>query len=191
MAPESIRIATVADAGAVAAVYAPYVTETVISFEADPPGEAEMAGRMARIAAACPWLVYDVDGEVLGYAYAGPHAERAAYRWSVDATVYVARPAHRQGIGRALYERLEAILKLQGFHTAYAGITLPNAASVGLHEARGYRPVGVYREVGYKMGAWHDVGWWGLRLGPAASEPASPRPFSEEIFRRATSGVGD
>jgi len=190
MTEDRIRIATVADAGAVQAIYAPYVTETVISFEAEPPSEPQMAERIVRIGAMFPWLVHDEGGEVTGYAYAGPHAERAAYRWSADVTVYVARTAQRRGIGRGLYERLEAILRLQGFHAAFAGVTLPNDASVGLHEARGYRPIGVYRQVGYKLGAWHDVGWWGLQLSPAAPDPAPPRPFSEEIFRLATSAGG-
>jgi L-amino acid N-acyltransferase YncA len=180
-----IRIAAVRDAGAVAAIYAPYVAQTAISLEARPPDEAEMAARMGRIAADFPWLVYEAQGQVIGYAYASPYAERAGYRWSAAATVYVARGAERRGVGRALYGRLLPILKLQGFHAVFGGVTLPNAASVGLHEACGFRQVGVYREVGYKQGAWHDVGWWGLTLGAAVPDPAPPRPFTAALFHQA------
>ena len=177
-----IRIARLDDARAVQAIYAPYVVETAISFELDPPSEREMAERIERIGATFPWLVYEQDGEVIGYAYAGPRAERPAYGWSADSTVYVARGAHRRGIGRSLYQRLLPILNLQGFHSVFGGITLPNTGSVGLHEACGYAFMGAYREVGFKLGAWHDVGWWGLRLNPPALDPSPPRPFSEDIF---------
>jgi L-amino acid N-acyltransferase YncA len=180
----AIRVARIKDAKPIQAIYAPYVAETSISFELDPPSEDQIAGRMERVGEMFPWLVYEEDGEVLGYAYAGPHSERAAYRWSADTTVYLARGTHRRGIGRALYQRLLAILNLQGFHGAFGGITLPNPGSVGLHEACGYRSIGVYREVGFKMGAWHDVGWWGLRLNAPAREPAPPKPFSPDIFER-------
>ena len=110
---------------------------------------------------------------MLGYAYASRHRERAAYQWSVDVSVYVRADAHRRGIGRALYTALLRIVTAQGFYGAYAGITLPNASSVGLHEAMGFRAVGVYRAVGYKLGAWHDVGWWDLdaRCTPGVAPP--------------------
>ncbi|MBV8062243.1 MAG: N-acetyltransferase, partial [Nevskia sp.] len=153
----TIRLAGPADAAALAAVYAPYVRDTVISFEAEPPDAAEMARRLAAVAARLPWLVAEDGSGVLGYAYAGEHRNRAAYRWDVDAAVYLDSRAHRRGIGRALYRVLFALLRAQGYVNAYAGITLPNAASVGLHEALGFVPVGVYRAVGYKFGAWHDV----------------------------------
>ena len=179
---DGIRVALPEDAGAVSAIYAPYVAETAISFELDPPDAAEMATRMARMAEAHPWLVFEQGGEVIGYAYAGRHSDRAAYGWSVNVTVYVAGGAHRQGVGRALYQRLLRILDLQGFHTAYGGITLPNPGSVGLHEACGFRPIGVYPEVGFKFGAWHDVGWWGLRLNAPPANPDPPRCFTEVIF---------
>jgi phosphinothricin acetyltransferase len=180
-----IRIAASGDAAAVQAIYAPYVAETVISFEIEPPSVAEMARRIAMIGARFPWLVYGVGDEIAGYAYAGPHKERAAYQWAADATVYVAAQARGKGVGRALYRRLLAILDFQGFHTVFGGITLPNAASVGLHEACGFRPVGVYREVGYKFGAWRDVGWWGLRLSDAEADPRPPQAFSRDLFDRS------
>jgi phosphinothricin acetyltransferase len=177
-----VRIAQPDDAAALAAIYAPYVTDTAITFEIEPPDAAEMAWRMSKVLARLPWLVAERDGAVLGYAYASAHRDRAAYQWSVDVAIYVDRTAHRKGVGRVLYAPLLAVLRRQGFHQAYAGITLPNPASVGLHEAMGFTPVGVYREVGYKAGAWRDVGWWGLVLGPAPADPAVPRPFEAGVL---------
>jgi L-amino acid N-acyltransferase YncA len=182
---DPVRIARPEDAPAIQAIYAPYVAETAISFELEPPSVEDVAGRMKRAGSAFPWLVFEQRGQVLGYAYASAHRERAAYGWSADSTVYVARGAHRRGIGRALYGRLISILGLQGFHCLFGGITLPNAGSVALHEACGFRHVGVYREVGFKLGAWHDVGWWGLHLNRPPGEPVPPRLFSEALFNRA------
>jgi phosphinothricin acetyltransferase len=179
-----VRVAQVGDAGALSAIYAPYVAQTAASFELDPPSADEMAARVRRVGATFPWLVYESDGEVLGYAYASQHKERAAYAWSVDTTVYVAQGEHRRGLGRILYARLLSILTRQGFHQAYGGITLPNAASVGLHEACGYRPIGVYHQVGYKLGAWRDVGWWGRPLATPTGEPSPPLPFVPEMIAR-------
>lgn len=168
------RIATVADARELQEIYAPYVRDTCISFETEPPTVEEMALRIAAVSERWPWLVCEEGGRILGYAYASAHRARAAYRWSVDAAVYVQQGARRRGIGTALYGALFPLLRLQGFFNAYAGITLPNAASVGLHEAMGFRPVGVYRDVGYKMGAWRDVGWWHLALRKPTPEPVPP-----------------
>jgi L-amino acid N-acyltransferase YncA len=135
------------------------VQGTWISFELEAPGEAEMARRIARYGASHGWLVAEIDGELAGYAYASPHRERAAYASSCDVAVYVDPAFARRGLGRALYGAL--IEQLSGrYHAAYAGIALPNDASVGLHEAMGFTPVGVYREVGWKLGGWRDVGWW-------------------------------
>jgi len=168
-----VRVATEADAKAVAAIYAPYVAQTAISFEEGPPSQSEMAERIAATLKTHPFLVHDNGQGVAGYAYAGPHAGRPAYRWSCNVTVYVASGRTHQGIGRALYAELLDILKAQGFHSVFAGIALPNAASVGLHEAMGFVHLGTYREVGFKNGCWHDVGWWrlGLAEGPPAAEP--------------------
>jgi phosphinothricin acetyltransferase len=174
---KSVRTATEADAKAIASIYAPYVLETAISFEETPPSPNEVAERIAATLKTHPFLVYD-DGEgVVGYAYAGPHAGRAAYRWSCNVTVYVASGHARRGIGRALYAELLGILKAQGFHSVFAGVALPNTASVGLHEAMGFIHLGTYRDVGFKNGRWHDVGWW--RLGLAEGPPvAEPIPFA-------------
>ena len=169
-----VRLADGGDAEAVTAIYASIVASTAISFETEPPTVEEMAQRIDKTLAHWPWLVCDRGGEVLGYAYASRHRDRAAYQWSVDVSVYVHPRAHRSGVGRALYTSLVRLLALQGFYTAYAGITLPNAASVGLHEAIGFVPVGVYRKVGFKLGAWHDVGWWSLVLQPTVARPSSP-----------------
>jgi phosphinothricin acetyltransferase len=148
------------DAVACAAIYAPFVSETCISFELDPPDSAAMSERMTRYGASHAWLVAEIDGVVAGYAYGSPHRDRAAYSSSCDVAVYV-DPAHaRRGIGRALYGELLPLLAAKGNHAAFAGIALPNEASVGLHEALGITPVGVYREVGWKLGGWRDVGWW-------------------------------
>jgi len=174
-----IRLASSADAEAIAAIYRPIVDATAISFETVAPSPAEISRRIASILEIAPWLVYEDGDGIAGYAYGSRHRDRAAYQWSVDVSVYVAEGTRRRGIGRALYEALFPLLRLQGFYAAYAGITLPNAASVGLHEAVGFRPVGVYRAVGYKLGAWHDVGWWQLSLRDRVPEPRAPRSFRE------------
>ena len=170
----SIRLATDRDAEQVAAIYAPNVTDSIISFELEPLSAEEVRRRIEVTLERYPWLVCERRGRVLGYAYAGAHGSRAAYRWAVDVSVYVHEEAHRTGVGRALYTSLFAALKLQGFYNAYAGATLPNPASVGLHESVGFRAVGVYRGVGYKLGAWHDVVWWHLPLRERVADPDPP-----------------
>ena len=173
----TIRLATPADGAAVAAIYAPVVRDTAISFEVDPPDAREMAARIATTLPARPWLVAEADGRVVGYAYAGAHRARAAYDWSVEPSVYLAEGARGRGLGRALYTALFAVLRAQGFASAYAGATLPNDASVGLHRAMGFETVGVYRRAGFKHGRWHDVWWGGLDLMPDRTD-APERPLS-------------
>ena len=189
--PPTIRLATPDDAEQVQAIYAPYC-HTPISFEMEPPSVEEMRGRLAKVLGQYPWLLCEDGGEVLGYVYATQHRERAAYRWSVDTTVYVRQGRQRRGVGRALYTSLLAVLPLQGYVNAYAGVTLPNPASVGLHEAMGFQPVGVYRQVGFKCGAWHDVAWFQRPLRPRPDEPPPPRPLEEvrrtSAWRQALSG---
>jgi L-amino acid N-acyltransferase YncA len=172
-----IRLATKADGSALAAIYAPAVVECATSFELEAPDGAEMARRVERVTARTPWLSCTHDGAVAGYAYASAHRDRPAYQWSVEVSAYVRADAHRAGVARALYTSLFAVLVLQGFRNAYAGITLPNTASVGLHEAMGFTPVGVYRGVGYKFGAWHDVVWLERALGSRTADPAVPTPL--------------
>ena len=159
-----VRDATAQDAAACAAIYAPYVTDTAISFEDEPPSAQEMAERIAAAARTHAWLVLEDEGRVVGYAYGGPFRTRAAYRFSCEVSVYVEMGRRRTGAGRALYEALLPRLTERGFHTALAGMTMPNDASIGLHRALGFEPVGTYREVGFKHGAWHDVAWVQRRL---------------------------
>ena len=176
---DSIRLAHEGDARPIAAIYGAIVRETPISFEVEPPDDAEIAQRIRQTLVQYPWLVYERDGRVVGYAYASQYHVRAAYQWSVNVTVYIDERCRRAGVGRALYTSLFRILVKQGYYNAYAGITLPNPGSVGLHEAMGFVPVGVYRLVGFKFGRWHDVGWWQLALQEKIDVPALPRPIAE------------
>jgi phosphinothricin acetyltransferase len=159
------------DSAACAAIYAPHVEASPTSFEAEAPGPEEMAERIERIGATHPWLVAERNGEVAGFAYACEHRSRAAYRWAVDVSVYVGEADRRRGLGKDLYEELLRRLRAQRFRVACAGVTLPNEASVALHEGLGFVAVGVYRRIGWKQGAWRDVGWWQLDLNPDADDP--------------------
>lgn len=163
------------DAAACAAIYAPHVEGSAVSFEERAPDAAELAARIERYGASHAWLIAEREGEVVGYAYATAFNERPAYRWSANVSVYVADGARGEGIGRDLYEALFARLRERGLRMAAAGITLPNEASVGLHESLGFERVGVNREIGWKHGAWRDVGWWQLELTPAGKDPP-PEP---------------
>ncbi len=174
----TIRLVTETDAPALVAIYAPYVHETAISFELEPPDEAEMRARISKVLPTFPWLVCEHDGQIAGYAYGSKYRERPAYQWSVEVTVYVQRSLHRSGVGRALYTSLFAALRLQGFVSAFAGIALPNDASIGVHRALGFEPIGVYRTVGYKLGKWHDVAWMGLALQTPPAAPTPPQPLA-------------
>jgi L-amino acid N-acyltransferase YncA len=155
-----IRPATADDAARCAEIYAPFVTEGWVSFELTPPDVKEMARRIGDYGASHGWVVAEIDGSVAGYAYGSPHRTREAYATSCDVAVYVDPAFARKGVGQALYAHLLPDLKSRGFHAAFAGIGLPNAGSIGLHEAMGFAPVGIYKEVGWKMGGWRDVGWW-------------------------------
>jgi phosphinothricin acetyltransferase len=169
-----VRAVRPGDAAALAALYRPYVIDTPISFEVDPPDAAEMARRVARVTASYPWLVAEIEGKVVGYACADRFRERAAYRWIVETSIYLAQGCERQGIGRALYQPLLAALTAQGFVSAIAAIALPNPASVALHEAVGFVRVGAYQGVGFKAGAWLDVGLWQRDLAARDAEPEEP-----------------
>ncbi len=166
-----VRDALEEDAAACAAIYRPYVLDTAITFELEPPSVAEMAARIAASRRTHAWLVADDGGEVVGYAYGGPFKARAAYRWSCEVSVYVARHRRRTGAGRALYAELFDRLAARGYRTAVAGMTLPNDASAALHRAMGFEPVGTYRRVGWKHAAWHDVACAQRPLVPADSPP--------------------
>jgi L-amino acid N-acyltransferase YncA len=169
-----IRDGSVADAAACAAIYEPYVTRTAITFETEAPGAAEMAERIAVALDSHAWVVLEEDGRVCGYAYGGPFRSRAAYRWACEVSVYVELGRRRTGAGRALYTALLERLTRRGYRTAVAGMTLPNDASVGLHRAMGFEPVGAYREIGHKLDAWHDVFWAQRPLAAVGDPPAEP-----------------
>jgi phosphinothricin acetyltransferase len=163
------------DAAPCAAVYEGFVRDTAISFEESAPTADELAARIERISRTHPWLVAEDGGRVIGFAYGSPHRDRAAYRWAADVSVYIEPASHGRGVGRALYSALFDLLRGQRLLIACAGISLPNDASVALHESFGFVPVGVYRGIGYKAGAWTDVGWWQLELArPAADPPPEP-----------------
>jgi phosphinothricin acetyltransferase len=172
-----IRLVTPEDAEAVAAIYAPIVLETTISFDWDPPSADDFRARITKTLAKYPWLVA-VDGsdKVAGFVYASGHRDPPSYQWSVNTSVFIREDARGQGIGTALYTELFKQLVSLGYYRAFAGVALPNPASVALHESVGFKPLGVYDKVGFKFGAWRDVGWWQKELQPhTENEPAPPR----------------
>jgi phosphinothricin acetyltransferase len=169
-----VRAASEQDAAACAAIYAPYVTDTAITFELDPPSAAEMAQRITAASRSYAWLVFEQEGRVVGYAYGSRFNPRAAYRWACEVSVYVEVGRRRTGAGRVLYEALLARLAERGFRVAVAGMTLPNEASLGLHCALGFEPVGTYRRIGFKHGTWHDVAWTQRVLASGDEPPAEP-----------------
>jgi len=176
-----LRLATPEDAPGVLAIYAPVVEHTAISFEEVPPSVEEMAGRIAGTVAKRPWLVCEIDGTIAGYAYAAAHRERAAYRWCVEPSAYVHEGYRRRGVAQVLYTALFAALQAQGFYNAYAGITLPNDASIALHRRMGFTPIGEYQCSGYKHGRWHSTSWWQRTL--RAHDTAPEEPLSMDALR--------
>ena len=177
----TIRFATPADAPALCAIYAPYVTDSVISFEYEVPTEAAFAERIRAVQRQFPYLLAEVDGRVLGYAYASGHNDRMAYQWSVNTSVYVHHEAHRQGVGRRLYGTLFEWLDKQGYINAFAGITLPNAKSEAFHRSFGFEHIGTYANTGYKFGAWHSVAWFQRVLRPYPPQPEPPVPIGQLV----------
>ncbi len=179
----TIRIATPSDADAIAAIYAPIVQQTSISFEVEAPTADQMRDRIVKTLQDLPWLVSeDEQGKVNGYVYASKHRERAAYQWSVDTTAYIREDSRGQGVGKHLYRTLKQTLVKLGYFQAFAGIALPNAASVALHESVGFAPIGIYRDVGFKNGQWHDVGWWQCGL-QSSTVPGTIKKFTASEIR--------
>lgn len=162
-------------------IYEHYVRHTAISFEYDVPTLEEMEARMENIQRKYPYLVAETGGNVAGYAYATDFRYRAAYQWSPESAIYVHKDFHGRGIGRQLYNRLFEILKLQGFHNVFAGVALPNDASISLHLRCGFEEIGVYKNIGYKFGKWHTTQWFQLELIAPETNPAPPKPVSEVI----------
>lgn len=169
-----IRGATTDDAATIAAIYAPFVLDTAISFEETPPTADQMAERIIKTTATHPWLVAALDGVVRGYAYAGFHRPRPAYRWSAEVTVYIEEGFHGLGLGKKLYQELFLELSRRGFVRLFAGIALPNPGSERLHEALGFERIGVFPGIGYKLGKWHDVAWYFHHLGDPTEPPKDP-----------------
>jgi L-amino acid N-acyltransferase YncA len=188
----TIRVAALPDADSILAIYAPFcASDCPISFEVEAPTLEQMRGRIESIQRTLPWIVaLDTGKAVLGYAYASHHKERAAYRWSVDVSVYLSPAARGQGLGKRLYQKLFDLLKDLGYVNAYAGITLPNAASEALHRSMGFTQVGVYEKVGYKVGKWHDVAWYGRSLQLHPDSPPEPTPFALYLETRLKSNHG-
>jgi phosphinothricin acetyltransferase len=175
----SVRVAEPVDARPCRELYAPFVADTAVSFEGDPPDVPEMRERIRETLEAHPWLVCEHEGRVVGFANAHPFRGAGAYRWSVESSVYVDEAVRRRGVARGLYGSLFAVLARQGFVNAYAVTSLPNPASVGLHRATGFEPVGDAGAVGYKRGAWHDLRWWHRRLRPLPDDPDPPTALPE------------
>jgi phosphinothricin acetyltransferase len=180
----TIRLAGPDDAAAIAAIYAPYVTDRSVSFETEPPDAAEIRDRIQGCGPLYPWFVaLGDDGAIAGYAYANAFRARRAYRFAVETTVYLGQGQQGRGLGSALYGRLLPLLEAQGFTQAIAAITLPNEASVRLHERLGFVQAGIYRDVGYKLGGWRSVGLWQRALAPLTETPAEPLPYAPLLAR--------
>ena len=177
-----IRLANEEDAAGIAQVYRPYVEGSRISFEERPPDAAEMTRRIAGDRRGLyPWLVAEEGGRILGFATSSPFRTRPAYRWSVETGIYLAPDACGRGLGKSLLAALTGLLERQGYVAAIGAISLPNEASVRLHEALGFKPAGTYRGTGFKLGKWIDVGLWQKELAPRSASPAEPLPF-EGLF---------
>ena len=167
----SIRKAGPKDVPGMLEIYRPFVENSAITFEVIPPPAETFRNRVAEVQVEAPWLVcISGAGEVAGFAYAGRHRKRAAYRYTRELSVYVRPEFRRRGIATGLYVALIELLKLQGYSNALIGITMPNPGSIDFHESMGFRPVGVYHRVGIKSGRYYDVGWWEMALSDAEQE---------------------
>lgn len=169
-----IRSATLEDAEAILGIYETYITNTVVTFEIEVPSPEAFRERMEKIMAQFPWLVCEIDGEIAGYAYASKHGERAAYRWSVDLSVYIHEKFHRKHIASELYDEVIRLLQKQGYYTVYAGVSTPNPRSEAFHDAYGFRNLGEFKNVGYKLGQWLGVTWYELPIAAYSENPAEP-----------------
>ena len=173
-----IRTATPDDSESILKIYAPYIVKTSYTFETEVPTVDSFKERISSYLKNWPWLVCELDGVIAGYAYGTRHRERVAYQWSIESSVYVHDDYQRMGVARALYTALINILKLQGFRNLYAVINLPNDKSVSFHEKLGFEYFATYKNVGYKLGRWKNVGWWQLQLNEYSLEPEPPMNFS-------------
>lgn len=174
-----IRRATLEDAAAILGIYETYITDTVVTFEIEVPSLAAFRERMETIMEQFPWLVCEIDGKVAGYAYASKHGERAAYRWSADLSVYIHEVFHRKHIASELYDEVIRLLQKQGYYTVYAGVSTPNPRSEAFHDAYGFRNLGEFKNVGYKMGQWLGVTWYELPIAAYRENPEEPLPIGK------------
>ena len=181
----TIRFAKVRDAAAMIDFYGPLISDTAISFETRPLTLEALEVRMRSIMAKYPWLVCEIDGSIAGFSYAGPHRSRPGYLWSVETSIYVSAEFRRRGVGLGLYQSLLALLDVQGYQMAYAGITVPNEASMELHRSLGFEEIGVYRNAGFKLDSWHDASWWQRQIGGSLPENPSPPLTPDEASTRA------
>ena len=194
-----IRLITPADADHVLEIYKPYVLNTYITFEYNVPSPEEWKNKIEKITTKYPWLVCTYKEEITGYAYGSTHRDRTAYQWSPESTAYMSEKFHRKGIARILYETLFAMLKLQGYINVYAGVGLPNTKSEEFHKALGFTELGIFKNVGYKLGAWHDTKWFQLHLSPHTINPSPPKSIAEikntpafkEILQHANSKLSN
>ena len=179
-----IRFATEKDAAAILEIFAPVAQSTATSFQTEPLSVEIQAKKIKDVTVTFPWLVFEDEGRIIGYAYASAHRSLGAYRWSCEVSVYVAPVAYRRGVGSKLYEKLFELLRKQGYYNAYAGITLPNEASVRLHESMGFERFCTFESIGYKLGKWHDVGWWKREIQDTyRTEPAEPLPIARLLAK--------
>jgi phosphinothricin acetyltransferase len=177
----SIRLITEKDADEVLNVYKYFVDNTSVSFEYEAPIRDEYLQRIITNTEKYPWLVCVHNDKIIGFAYASTHRYRTAYQWSPESTIYFAPDFHTKGIGRIIYETLFLLLKLQGYYNVFAGITVPNEKSVGLHQALGFKEVGIFRNIGYKHGNWHHTHWFQLDLAEHILNPPTPKKLNEVI----------
>jgi phosphinothricin acetyltransferase len=175
----NIRLATEDDSAAMLAIYSEYIRNTAISFEYEVPSVSEFSNRIKNVTEKYPWLICEVNGECVGYAYASKHRERSAYQWSVDYSIYLKPEYYARHIATALYTALTELIRMQGYYNAYAGVTIPNEKSEGLHESFGFKPVGVYHNAGFKHGKWHDVKWYELTISEHASNPEATKTIDQ------------
>lgn len=175
----TIRTATAADAAAILKIYTPFVLTTAISFETAVPLQKDMEGRIEKCLQKFPWMICEVDNSIAVYVYGSVHREREAYQWTCESSIYMDEEFRGKGLGILLYQTLFKLLKQQGFVNVYGGITLPNNASIKLHEKCGFVHFATYDNVGYKFGSWHKVGWWRLLLNEYHPKPSPPLPFSQ------------
>lgn len=186
-----IRMADSSDAASILDIYTPFILNTAITFEYDVPTIEEMAQRINKTLFKYPWLVCEVDKRVAGYAYASIYNERAAYQWSVVSSVYVDPGFQKRGIATRLYSVLIEVLRMQGFYSVYAGVTLPNEKSERFHRGFGFEPVGTYHHAGYKLGRWHDVRWFELSVNECGlTIPSKTKTLVEVLKDKGTTVLG-